>query len=93
MPKIKDEKDYVDIQMGRFQLFFNKKYRLISLTNDIALGLWFFIGSIFFLWKQTQTIGTVLFILGSAQLLIRPLLKIIHAFYLKRTPPHHQDEP
>ncbi|SDK15936.1 YrhK family protein [Sediminibacillus albus] len=84
MPKIKDEKKYVDIQMGKFQLFFNKKYRFISLANDLSLGLWFLIGSILFLFKHTQTIGTIFFILGSAQLLGRPVLKIIHAFYLKK---------
>ncbi|WP_179107261.1 YrhK family protein [Sediminibacillus massiliensis] len=84
MPKIEDQKKYLDIQVGKTQLFFNKNYKLISLSNDLTLGLWFLIGSILFLFKSTQTWGTVLFILGSAQLLIRPVLKIIHASGVKK---------
>lgn len=52
--------------------------------NDLTLGIWFLIGSILFLFQETKVIGTILFILGSAQLLGRPILKLIHAFYIKR---------
>ena len=84
MPKIKDEKDVYELDVGRFEIFFRKRYRLLSIINDLSLGLWFTVGSIMFFWSATQTIGTLLFLLGSLQLLGRPILKLIHAFFVKR---------
>lgn len=84
MPKIKDEKDVYELDVGRFEIFFRKRYRLLSIINDLTLGLWFTVGSIMFFWSATQTLGTLLFLLGSLQLLGRPILKLIHAFFVKR---------
>lgn len=75
-----DGKNFADIQIGTFEVSFNKKYQIISLLNDLTLGLEFLIGSIFFLFEDLKTAGVVLFIIGSAQLLSRPIIKIFHAF-------------
>ncbi|MFZ3577901.1 YrhK family protein [Virgibacillus sp. DJP39] len=80
MPNIKDEKDFLDFQMGTYEISFNKKYRLISLMNDFTLGLEFLVGSVLFLFHSTQTAAIILFIIASAQLLARPVIKIVHAF-------------
>ncbi|WP_100012614.1 YrhK family protein [Lentibacillus sediminis] len=61
-----------------------KKYKFLSIANDIGLGIWFTVGSILFLWHSTQTAGTILFILGSVQLLGRPILKLMHAFFVRK---------
>ncbi|WP_430787691.1 YrhK family protein [Virgibacillus flavescens] len=84
MANIKDEKNFLDFQMGTYEVSFNKKYRFLALLNDFTLGLEFLIGSVLFLFESTQTAGTILFILGSAQLLARPIIKIVHAFYFSR---------
>jgi hypothetical protein len=84
MPHIENGENYYDLQMGKFEIFFRKKYRFLSIMNDLTLGIWFLIGSILFLFPDTKMFGTILFILGSAQLLGRPILKLIHAFYIKR---------
>lgn len=84
MPKIRNDKKYYDIQIGKFEVFFMKKYKLLSIANDIGLGIWFTVGSILFLFHTTQTAGTILFILGSAQLLGRPILKLMHAFFVRK---------
>ncbi|WP_099157189.1 YrhK family protein [Virgibacillus ndiopensis] len=84
MAKIYDKKNFLDIQVGTYEVSFNKKYRFIALLNDFTLGLWFLIGSVLFLYESTQTTGTILFIVGSAQLLARPIIKIMHAFYFTR---------
>lgn len=86
MAFINDEKNFLDIHLGTYELSFNKKYRLISLLNDFTLGLLFLIGSVFFLFEPLKTAGAILFIVGSAQLLARPIIKILHAFqfYHKR---------
>ncbi|MFC3041579.1 YrhK family protein [Virgibacillus xinjiangensis] len=84
MPGVKNEKNYYDIQMGKFEVFFRKKYKFLSIANDIGLGIWFLVGSILFLFHSTQTAGTILFIIGSAQLLGRPILKLMHAFFVRK---------
>ncbi|SFD38381.1 YrhK-like protein [Lentibacillus persicus] len=84
MASINDEKNYLDVQVGTFEFSFNKKYRFIALSNDIVLGIFFLVGSVFFLFEPLKTAGAVLFIIGSAQLLARPILKIFHAIYFTR---------
>lgn len=92
MAEIKDEKNSYDIEMGRFQIFFLKKYHILSIINDLTLGLWFLVGSFLFLFESTQTAGTILFIVGSAQLMGRPVLKLIRAFYVKKGRGDNQPE-
>lgn len=91
MPKVKRNKEYVELKVGQYALFFNRNYHLIYLTNEIMLGIWFVVGSVFFLWETTKTAGIILFIIGSLQLLIRPLLKIFHSMTLKKEEKSTQD--
>lgn len=92
MPKIKRDKNYFEFEIGRFGIFFNKRYQLLAIINDLTLGVWFTIGSVLFLFTQTQTAGTILFILGSAQLLGRPILKLLHAFFIRKESMKQLDE-
>ncbi len=92
MPEIKKEKDYVEVKFGKYGLFFNRNYHLIALANEIMTGLWFVAGSFLFLSEKTKLIGTILFIIGSTQLLISPILKIIHSMTLRRDPDFSQDK-
>ena len=84
LPRIKRDKNYFEFDIGSFGIFFNKRYQLLAIINDLSLGLWFTIGSVLFLFSQTQTAGTIFFILGSAQLLGRPILKLLHAFFIRQ---------
>ena len=64
-------------------------YDWLSIANDIMVGLEFVIGSIFFLPSEAKysTLGVYLFIVGSTQLLIRPMINIarrIHILVLHR---------
>jgi hypothetical protein len=64
-------------------------YDWLSIANDIMVGLEFVIGSVFFLPSESKysTLGVYLFIIGSTQLLIRPMINIagrIHIFFLHR---------
>lgn len=92
MPRVKEDKDFLNLQMGKFEVAFNKRYRFISLLNDFTLGLEFLIGSILFLFESTKTLGNILFIIGSLQLLGRPILKIMHAFYISRHSRNNQNK-
>ena len=64
-------------------------YDWLSIANDIMVGLEFVIGSIFFLPSEAKysTLGVYLFIVGSTQLLIRPMINIarrVHILVLHR---------
>lgn len=80
----KTKSEYVDIKMGRHDLFFKKGYQIWYTVNDFLLGIWFLIGSVFFFYESTKTWGVILFVLGSAQMLIRPTIRLIHRFHLKK---------
>ncbi|MCL4349517.1 MAG: YrhK family protein [Candidatus Thermoplasmatota archaeon] len=69
--------------------FIKRFYDWLSIANDIMVGLEFVIGSIFFLPSELKysTLGVYLFIIGSTQLLIRPMINIarrIHIFFLHK---------
>jgi len=57
-------------------------YDWLSIGNDLAIGLEFLIGSIFFLPGRNAHLGVWLFIAGSSQLLIRPVIVIIRKIHL-----------
>jgi len=89
----KNDKDQeIDLRLGKYEVFFKQSYTILYNLNDVLIGLWFLIGSICFLWKSTQTIGVWLFVLGSVQLLIRPLIRIIHRIDFQRCMNKNQNE-
>ncbi|VDG99003.1 Uncharacterised protein [Lysinibacillus sphaericus] len=88
MPKLIDTQQDVEVKFGKYTVFFNKNYQYIFIVNELLLGIEFIVGSVFFLYEPLKTAGIVLFILGSAQLFIRPVLKILHAISLKKTSQH-----
>ncbi|KGP90808.1 hypothetical protein N780_03735, partial [Pontibacillus chungwhensis BH030062] len=78
------KEDYVDLKVGKHDLFFKKPYQILYTLNDFLLGLWFLIGSICFYFEgAVKTWGVTLFVLGSFQLLIRPSIRLAHRIHLK----------
>lgn len=80
---------YVDIQMGKHDLFFKKGYDILYTINEWLLGIWFLVGSIFFYYESLKTWGVTLFVLGSVQMLIRPTIRLVHRFHLRK---HYERE-
>ncbi|MFB5662601.1 YrhK family protein [Alteribacillus sp. HJP-4] len=79
MAKMKHAKDFLDIKLGKYYIFFRKRYKIVSMLNDLSTGILFLTGSILYLFDPPiQTIGNVFFILASFQLLMRPIIRIIH---------------
>lgn len=75
----KEEKDdYIDMQAGRFRIYFRKRYRLITTVNDLLIGFFFVVGSILNFFTALQTIGNSLYLCGSLLLASRPVLRIMH---------------
>lgn len=73
-----------DIHWGKHEIIISQRYEFFYLLNDILIAVWFIIGSILFFSETTTELGTWLFLLGSIELLIRPLIRILRSIHLKR---------
>ncbi len=74
------------LNLGPEQLVINRRYEVASMLNDILTGLWFVVGSCFFFFDALQTAAAWLFLIGSVELLIRPIIRIIRDVHLRRKP-------
>lgn len=65
-------------QTNRVTLIYKALYQL----NDVILGLIFLIGSLLFFSSETVIAGTILFVIGSIQMTVRPLIALAHDLHL-----------
>lgn len=90
MPKIErkehevvpDKEEDIEIKSGRFRLYFQNRYTLISLVNDILTGIFYIIGSLATLTDIPDIYGTYLYLIGGVFLTARPILKIFHNVFI-----------
>jgi hypothetical protein len=81
--------DDLYITLGQEEIVIEQRYEVISIVNDFMIGTWFLIGSVLFFRAQTTEAGTWFFVIGSAQLLIRPAIRLVRHIHLKRTTPSY----
>jgi hypothetical protein len=74
------------LNIGDEQLIISRRYQAISIANDILIGVWFLTGSVLFFYPELENAGTWLFVAGSAQLLIRPVIRLSHLVHMRRQP-------
>ena len=79
----------LSIHVGHEQIVIERVYEVASIVNDFMIGAWFLIGSILFFWPETTYDGTWLFVIGSAQLIIRPALRLARHIHLRRGTPSY----
>ena len=72
------------LHIGREELVIRQRYEVLSIVNDLLIALWFLIGSVLFFWESTLVAGTWLFVLGSLQLAIRPVIRLHRRVLLRR---------
>lgn len=72
--------------IGHHELVIRRRYEALSTVNDILVALWFIVGSVLFLSQETTYAGTWLFIVGSVELLIRPVIRLSRQWHLQRLP-------
>ncbi|ALD12005.1 hypothetical protein GW571_02825 [Clavibacter capsici] len=72
------------ITIGDEELVIRHKYEVASIVNDIMVAAWFVAGSVLFFSESTTTAGTWLFLVGSIQLMIRPLIRLGRRVHLTR---------
>ena len=78
------DRNKLDLGVGQEHIVIQRRYDALGAVNDLLIAIWFLIGSFFFLKESLTTDGTWLFILGSAQLLIKPLIKLISLIHVGR---------
>ncbi|GAB3565381.1 YrhK family protein [Spelaeicoccus albus] len=71
-------------RIGHEEIVLRARYEILSIVNDIMVALWFIIGSILFFFESTTTTGTWLFVIGSVQLLIRPVIRLVRRVHIGR---------
>jgi hypothetical protein len=76
----------VSVTIGHDELIIRRRYETLSFVNDILIGLWFTIGSVLFFSDSTTSAGTWLFLIGSVELLIRPVIRLARNLHFERTP-------
>lgn len=77
------EEDVI-VKAGRFRIYFQNYYTIISLGNDLFTGILYLAGSLVQTFTDLDTVGMYLYIFASFFLLMRPILKIMHnVFFLQ----------
>lgn len=74
----------IDLRIGPEELVIRQRYEVLSIANDILIAVWFIIGSIMFFSSAYTELGTWLFLLGSVELLIRPVIRLSRRVHLRR---------
>ncbi|MCM2674926.1 YrhK family protein [Alkalicoccobacillus plakortidis] len=87
----KEEQDYIDLQAGRFRLYFRKRYQLITTVNDLLIGFFFVVGSILNFFSSIEMVGNSLYLCGSLLLASRPVLRIMHDASLRNEMKHSRN--
>ena len=72
------------LDLGQKHITIQRRYEALGAINDFLIAMWFLIGSFFFLTSSLVESGTWLFVVGSAQLLIKPALKLISLVHVSR---------
>lgn len=61
----------------------NEIYEWLHILNDLLIGFYFLIGSICFFYPAWEHAGIWLFILGSGQMLIGPLIRTMNKLHVR----------
>ena len=76
--------DELDVDIGKEHIVIQRRYEALGALNDLLIAIWFLIGSFFFLNESLTESGTWLFIVGSAQLIIKPVIKLMSLIHVNR---------
>ncbi len=74
----------VVLRIGDEELVIRRRYEVLSIINDLLIAVWFIAGSVLFFWESTATAGTWLFLAGSIELAIRPVIRFSRHLHLRR---------
>lgn len=72
------------LHLGHDELVVRRRYGTLSILNDVLVAAWFIAGSILFFHESTTVTGTWLFLAGSVELLVRPLIRLARNLHVQR---------
>nr|WP_243275116.1 YrhK family protein [Streptomyces albus] len=72
------------LRLGKEELVVRQRYEAASVANDALIAVWFLTGSLMFLSSAWTRTGTWCFVLGSIELMIRPVLRLARQLHLHR---------
>lgn len=78
------------IRIGREELVIRKRYEALSIGNDVLIGLWFLVGSFLFFSDTLSYAGTWLFVIGSVEMLVRPVIRLVRHLHLQKFRPDEE---
>ncbi|WP_018332681.1 YrhK family protein [Actinomycetospora chiangmaiensis] len=76
------------LTLGDREVVIRRRYQALSIVNDILVAIWFLVGSIMFFSESWTYTGTWFFVVGSVELLIRPVIRLARQIHLQRLPGH-----
>lgn len=79
-----NESQPLEFDLDQDHIVIQRRYEALGAVNDFLIAVWFLIGSFFFLKEALVVDGTWLFILGSGQLLIKPIIKLMSLVHVRR---------
>lgn len=74
----------LEFHFGHDEITLRRRYEVLSIVNDILIAVWFIVGSVLFFYESTAYAGTWLFLIGSVQLLIRPVIRLTRHVHIRR---------
>lgn len=74
----------ITLTIGHDELIIRRRYEVLSILNDILVALWFIVGSVLFFSDATTIAGTWCFLVGSVELLVRPMIRLSRRVHLQR---------
>jgi hypothetical protein len=83
-PDAGHEGDSITISLGNEEIVLRQRYELLSILNEIGIFLFFTVGSVAFYWHELFNVGVTLFVIGSVQLGIRPLIRFFRRVQLRK---------
>lgn len=80
---MKVKNDTLEIDFEGKALAIHHWYENIHILNDFLLAAWFLVGSILFFYAHSVHLATWLFVLGSAQMMVGPLIRVAHKVHMR----------
>jgi hypothetical protein len=72
------------LPFGHEEIRIRNRYETLPIANDVGIALFFVAGSVFFFFDSLETAALWMFLLGSIQFLMRPAIRLVRRFHLRR---------
>lgn len=78
-----DHNPRIHISVGKHVIVLNHRYEALSILNDIFIGIFFTVGSVLFYFSELETWAITMFVLGSIDFLLRPVIRLARRFHVQ----------